>query len=154
MLSSKSAKTVGRLACRCAPSGPRQGTVGLLVLCAYTRVMVVPTHGGQSHVSSLLWLLKVIKEGSHEGFPSERAWTPAKGLWHGSCWLAKPSFPDVSKLWGVALGPCLWCMSLLSQAHVRMSGLHLLLVLAPATPIHPSRDWLCSRQIQARADAG
>lgn len=110
MLSSKSAKTAGRLACRCAPSGPKQGTVTLLVLCACTRVMVVPTQGGQSHASSLLWLLKVIKEGSHESFPSERAWAPARGLWHGSCWLAKPSFQDVPKLWGVALGRCTFVM--------------------------------------------
>lgn len=81
--------------------------------CWGTRVMVVPTQVGQSHVSYLLCrLLKVIEERSHEGFTAEGARTPASGLtaraqgcsWHGACWLAKPSISGLPKPRGGVCG--------------------------------------------------
>lgn len=101
-----------------------------------TRVMVVPTQGGQSHMSSLLCrLLKRIEDRSHEGFAARGTWTPAGGQtaraqgcsWHGSCWLDKPSVWGLPKPRGAAE---LWCTSLLPQNRVRVAGLPPL-VLAP-----------------------
>lgn len=108
-------------------------------LCTYrgTRVMVVPTQGGQSHVSSLLcWLLKGIEYGSHEGFAARGARTPAGGQtarawgcpWHGSCWLDKPSVWGLPKPRGVAE---LWCTSRSPRPVWGWQGSGLRLLLAP-----------------------
>lgn len=125
--------------------------------CWGTRVMVVPTQVGQSHVSYLLWLLKVIEERSHEGFGAEGARTPARGLtarahgcsWHGACWLAKPSISGLPKPWGGGtVGPCTAVVHVPAPPDLCEDGrAPSCLVLAPTTPIHPSRDLPCWQQV-------